>query len=134
MSAMDAAIGRTVSRVFVAPGEHTLYLDTEEGVLAFAAVGDCCSQTWFADITGVDALIGARVVAADDLEMEPVDDNRGRSEVDQFYGVQLTTPRGRVVIAYRNSSNGYYGGWMEAGRPIEAIPADAREITDDWSA
>ena len=131
---MNALIGRMVSRLFVSSGEGTLYFDTETGVLALDADGDCCSESWFADITGVDALLGATVLAVDVLDMPDVDDNRSRQERDIAYGAQLTTTRGRCVVAFRNSSNGYYGGWITGPVDGAEIPATAKEITDDWSA
>lgn len=30
----------------------------------------------------------------------------------QYYGCAIETAKGRFTIAYRNSSNGYYGGWL----------------------
>ena len=38
-----------------------------------------------------------------------------RDQVDevQYYGLKITTERGRAMIDYRNDSNGYYGGWIE---------------------
>jgi len=134
MEEMNALIGRTVSRLFVSCGEGTLYFDTETGVVSFDTDGDCCSESWFADVTGVDALLGAVVVAVDVMEMPDVTDNRSRQEHDLAYGAQLTTTLGRCVVAFRNSSNGYYGGWITG--PIEGteIPTTAKEITDDWSA
>lgn len=30
-----------------------------------------------------------------------------------YYGMKITTEKGRCVIDYRNSSNGYYGGSLE---------------------
>lgn len=47
------------------------------------------------------------MLVAEDLELgkAPVED-----EYLQFYGFKIQTQKGDVVIEYRNSSNGYYGG------------------------
>lgn len=134
MSEMDALIDKEISRVFVSDDQHSIYFDTDSGVVGYSTEGDCCSESWFADITGVDAILGAVVLRAETLAMDDPSDERSRQEYDQAYGYQLTTARGRCVIVFRNSSNGYYGGWMEG--PVEGaeIPSSAVEITDDWSA
>lgn len=31
----------------------------------------------------------------------------------EYYGLKITTDKGRAVIDYRNNSNGYYGGSLE---------------------
>jgi hypothetical protein len=48
------------------------------------------------------------------------------------YGYKLRTDKGHATIAFRNSSNGYYGGWLE--RHAGEMPADLTPIVDDWSA
>lgn len=32
-----------------------------------------------------------------------------------YYGLKITTEKGRAVIDYRNDSNGYYGGSLMLG-------------------
>jgi len=32
-----------------------------------------------------------------------------------YYGLKITTEKGRAMIDYRNDSNGYYGGWLGLG-------------------
>ena len=31
--------------------------------------------------------------------------------------IELQVPKGEIIVEYRNSSNGYYGGWLEG--PVE---------------
>lgn len=131
---MFALVGRRVRGLFVGPGEHTFYAVTEDGAWCWRFDGDCCSETWLADVTGVEAL-AARVVAVRDLELpDPNGDGRTRQDTDRAYGVELATHRGRVTLAYRNSSNGYYGGSLCQPERVDALPEGLREITDDWSA
>ena len=130
---MNELIGKIVSGLRVGEDEHVLVFDHPDGTFtAYEAWGDCCSETWFADITGVSALLGRQVTAAEDVDMPNVEDERCRQEYDRFYGVKLYTDRGIVDIVYRNSSNGYYGGAIDlyAGK----LPDDLTAITDDWQA
>lgn len=128
---MRQLLGRTIHGMGVSPGEQELVFMTDQGDLTYSTDGDCCSTTWFADITGVDALLGGTVVAIEDIDMESVDDGRTRQEVDQFYGINLRTDKGHAQIVYRNISNGYYGGscYDSSNRP-ETLVA----ITKDWQA
>jgi len=60
------------------------------------------------------ALLGT-VSAVEDLEMPDLGNIPGkyREDVDevQYYGLKITTDKGRCTLDYRNDSNGYYGGW-----------------------
>ena len=132
---LQELVGRTVLAVAAEePGEHFLRLTTDDGDRFVTAIGDCCSETWFADITGFDALIGSPVLSVDQpaLEDRP-NDGRGRQEEDAYYGITITTAKGRCDIVYRNSSNGYYGGWCSYGKTCTE-KVDWAPITSDWSA
>jgi hypothetical protein len=130
-------IGKRVLELWVNEGEAQLYLVTDDGVFETVTYADCCSETWFADITGVAALLGGVVAKADVLAEQlgtDVEDGRTRQEYDEVYGYQITTNQGRCDIVFRNSSNGYYGGSFEGWTAVSGVPESARRITDDWSA
>ena len=105
---------------------------TDEGNVGFHAWGDCCSESWFADLTGYDVLIDAQVISADAVEWAeaPPDDDRTRQEHDVIYGYKIKTTKGYADLIFRNSSNGYYGGALDNGDAPDATI----EIRDDWSA
>ncbi len=129
--------GKRVDELWVNEGEEELYLVTDGGIFVTVTYADCCSETWFADITGVDALLGGVVASAEELRgylETDVEDGRTRQEYDQIYGYQITTDKGGCDIVFRNSSNGYYGGCFSGWESIEELPETARRITDDWSA
>ena len=123
--------GRKVTGLLVNDDQSTLVVETDQGDVIFDAYDDCCSETWFADITGVSALLGGTVLEAEDVELPEVVDGRTRQEYDQFYGVKLRTDKGYADIVYRNSSNGYYGGNLVVGKDR---PENLTPITDDWRA
>jgi hypothetical protein len=100
--------------------------------------GDCCSETWFADIIGVKNLIRDRreeVIGIEKLDLPAPEDNRNRQDVDQAYGYRLKTKKGDCDIIFRNSSNGYYGGdiYLDTKTKEWDLSKFIR-ITDDWSA
>src|SRR6185312_2099912 len=106
---MKELIGKRINNISVSEGEEYICFDTDHGQIVYQTYGDCCSETWFADITGVSALLGGVVTSVDMVDMDSVDDGRGRQEFDSFYGVKILTNKGYADIVYRNSSNGYYG-------------------------
>lgn len=132
---MEELTGLTIKELYVGGEEQDwLVFVTDDGKeVLYETFADCCSETWFADITGVDYLLGATVTSVEEIKTEEVEDERTRQEYDTVYGYKLTTNKGYVDIVYRNSSNGYYGG--------ECAHVESRKydlymvaITDDWEA
>lgn len=136
---MKNLIGEKVLAVYVAHEDQTeLVFQTDKGYLGYVLDADCCSVSWFADIIGVQALIGQVVTHAEDIELEGVmQDDRCRQDMDRFYGIKLTTGKGYVDIVFRNSSNGYYGGTIDDGNwYLEGCfnLNNFVKIEDDWAA
>lgn len=131
---MKELIGKRIRQISVNDDQSILSFATDDVTVSYVARGGCCSESWFADITGVDALLGGTVQSADEVNMDGynVNDGRTRQEDDEAYGWKLCTNKGYVDIVFRNSSNGYYGGWMELF--IGALPDTMTTITEDWSA
>jgi hypothetical protein len=128
--------GKTITSIFVSQGESTLCFCLSDGTrVLWDTDGDCCSESWFADIIGVDALIGGTVASIEELpDVDNPQDNRSRQDVDTVYGYDVTTNKGRATVAFRNSSNGHYGGSMTEGIPTDADTVGWKQITEDWSA
>lgn len=131
---MNELIGKKITGMWVNNDQSILAFDTDKGVVAYITWEDCCSETWFADITGVSALLGGTVktVAYVNMNGYNVDDGRCRQDVDEAYGLKLTTDKGFADIVFRNSSNGYYGGALEL--LDRELPEGMIAITDDWQA
>jgi hypothetical protein len=97
--------------------EETLYFDFEDAKeLTLYAVGDCCSSSWFESISGQEALVkGATILSFEFVDLrkviEKIEDGY-MEELIQFYSVKIKTTKGYVDVEMRNSSNGYYGGYI----------------------
>lgn len=147
---MKELIGKTVKQLFVNEDQSFLKFVTGDADMIYYAEGDCCSESWFADI-----LFGGwwrrcklgKVVEVSDIEMPSIvdkmaeKDGRTRQEFDQVYGYVVKFEMGSLEIIYRNSSNGYYGGSCEYIKDTERHwykekleDAVWTEITEDWSA
>ena len=131
---MKELIGKKITGLRINEDQSVLVFDTDQGAVGYEVDGDCCSESWFADITGVSAMLGGTVQTVDEVSMEGynVEDGRCRQECDDAYGYKLTTEKGYADIVFRNSSNGYYGGSIDPlrGDPPEGMTA----IEDDWHA
>lgn len=72
------------------------------------ADGDCCSSSWIEHVELPALGFPAKVISVSDIDLP------GASEDDYgsiiVYGLKIITDKGEIVIDYRNSSNGYYGG------------------------
>jgi hypothetical protein len=135
MATLDKLIGKKIHSIFVNDDQSILVFKTDVGDVAYEGYGDCCSETWFADIVGVHALLGTTVSSVEDVELDPSpdQDSRCRQEEDSFYGMKLITDKGHTDIIYRNSSNGYYGGSADLMSKVPDTSA-FENITDDWQA
>ena len=130
---MNELIGRTIRAVYIDDDDqHYLSFETDAGTVVYVAEGDCCSESWFYHVLGVDNLLGQTVLEVDEIEMGEPADSYSRQDEDKLYGIKLRTARGYTDIEFRNSSNGYYGGWVE----IYSATPDARmvQITEDYTA
>ena len=130
-------LNKTVTQLAVADKEHLLRLKLSEGENVYLeALPCCCSETWWADILGVEYLIGHTIQAIEEILLPNPHDDRGRQEFDRQYGVLIRTELGIVTLIYRNSSNGYYGGSFQITTKLfqEQQDIEWKLIEEDWSA
>lgn len=115
----EALQGKVITNVWVDRSESPKFMTFEvEGgdLFSFYAEGDCCSDSWFADFFNVSKLIGQKIIGIGSIDLKEyeynIEDGRGLQDVDQVYGFRFYTDDVVAVLAFRNSSNGYYGGWL----------------------
>lgn len=113
-------VGQTVREARISADAEMIAFQTDSSLVAYRAVGDCCSDCWFSDINGATRLLGQTVIRVEDKGM--AEEEGTRQEADRVYAYTIVTQRGHCDLELRNSSNGYYGGWCEL-----------TELTDaDW--
>lgn len=102
-------IGKTITGIKIARDKKALlFITRENGRGIVRTDGDCCSSSWVESVSLPALGFPAVVTAVDDLELPgTVENEKGLMRV---YGVKMTTDRGEIIIDFRNSSNGYYGG------------------------
>ena len=151
MKIMQELLGRTVNEVYLDKSQqHAIRFMTDQGPIQYRADGDCCSESWFYAVSGLDALLNQIVTNVEEIYMDEklpevkaiIEDGKTRQEYDQLYSVKITTPRGVCELEFRNSSNGYYGGTLEQDHdPLSnrnwydpTCPMDMQPLTKDYTA
>ena len=111
--------GRIVASISANTECINLYF--EDGTsLGLVVSGDCCSHSYWHDLIGVNHLLeGARIVKCQEMllgerEIEPY------CEYTKAYALKIVSEHpvwGEVttIFAFRNDSNGYYGGECTVG-------------------
>lgn len=136
---MSELIGKIVSGLRINSDQSILAFDHPDGTsTCYQTESDSFSETWFADFVGVHSLIGAKIIRAEGAVIDFGDsrDDRTRQEFDKIYGLKIATDKGYLDIVFRNSSNGYYYGWIKLLSENKVFPdEDMISITDDdWQA
>ncbi|MNQ16294.1 hypothetical protein D3C85_292910 [compost metagenome] len=153
---MKELVGNVIKEIYVNEDQSIIRFVTDIGDLCYIAEGDCCSETWFADILFSYRFFCGRKVA-EVVELEIPDfvtkmansDGRTRQEYDEVYGYQIVVERQNNYsygsaescdIIFRNSSNGYYGGSCEFMNPEnkrhkeKLAESEWARISEDWKA
>lgn len=109
---------------------NLLILDSSAGSFYIRAAGDCCSRSYFEDFSGVDALIGSPIQLVREISFPGRRDETSDPDVvTAYYALEIQTGKGVCRIAFRNESNGYYGGYSESGKVIRQ--PDGAEYCED---
>ena len=122
-----AFAGRTIKAVRAELGGTELWFDFADGGGAMFRVGaDCCSESWIEHIEVPADIDGAVFVGCS--EGGEVDAGGGHGEhcpepqdVTLVYSASFATDRGHVVVEFRNTSNGYYGGDIGLVRVVPKV-------------
>lgn len=130
--------GQIVTGLFVSDCNHYMKIEIENtDSVIFVTYGDCCSEAWFSDVLDADEFVGG-TLGENPLESaegfgDP-EDGRCRQDEDTIYGFNLISNKGICRVAFRCSSNGYYGGDMELYRRGEELDVNWIKIENEWSA
>lgn len=103
--------GKTITQIEISADKKAMrfFLADGESVVA-RADGDCCSSTWIEHVELPALGLPATVSKVEEIPLPGSVDNHEEYECLAVYGLKIATDKGDIVIDYRNSSNGYYGG------------------------
>lgn len=121
-------IGKTIESFSFERSKIT-FLFTDKENLELFAQGDCCSESWFEQISGEEACASGAIFS--DLELITMEDvTHGDYQTEVFYGFKIKTDKGIADVDMRNMSNGFYGGFISVNID-EQYTSD--KIYPDWS-
>ena len=107
---LDRIIGRKLVSIESTKEEIVLNLDGG-ATCTIKAEGDCCSESWFEHVDDNDATGGD--VTEIDNAIEDATELKAKDHeclLSSFLTIKTTT--GRLHVELRNSSNGYYSGYL----------------------
>lgn len=116
----EKLVGKVLSSVTLSPDKETVTFRCTDGEdYAFGVQGDCCSVSWIEHLEMPDNVLNATVTQILRAEMDGTDklmncreDGTREHESLAVYNTTFRTDRGDIVLEFRNSSNGYYGGYI----------------------
>ena len=101
-------VGRKVVAAHINETNTVIVLQLKDMFVYLVSTGDCCSNSWFEHVEGIDALIDKTILSVEEVDYVEVDDSN--RECVKSYGFKFKTNHGTFFIEMRNESNGYYGG------------------------
>lgn len=109
--------GKIIKEINVTNNNYNLnfVLDNNE-IFTFKAMEDCCSESWIEHFDEINE--PSKIIDFIEIDIPPTfieTDSKHNVSVDilvQYYFYKLITEKGEYLIEMRNSSNGYYGGYL----------------------
>ena len=131
MNSLKNLIGKRINKIFM-PSDERIVFETDQGLLVYCSEGDCCSHSYFVHMDGVKALLGQVVNKIEEVKRPYNENDKHENDFDciQVYGYTFTTLQGRSTLEMRNSSNGYYSGYIVEGT-LGKLKLD-KELSDDF--
>ena len=110
--------------------DTSMILHIDDYYLLLNTCGDCCSETYISDIvknislkeypTIRDSKWWKKIVSVDELKLQEweYEERASRQDEDEIYWIKISLEcewdePDCITIVYRNSSNWYYGWWMD---------------------
>jgi hypothetical protein len=123
-------VGQRIKAIYV--NSETLHIVTDKAVHKFEVEGDCCSHSYFYEVQNVSQMISWVAKEIEKIGM-PNPEQPDEYGLLQAYGYKIHTEGGYGLIVFRNSSNGYYGGWMHYLGTVEDGYISGTELREDWN-
>lgn len=126
---MKELIGKRIVAAYLSSDKTVLGFECDGGeCLTYTTEGDCCSYSWIEHFSNSEYLAGSKVLGVEEIDMPGVEPH-GDHEYIQCYGVKiLLEGRPAFEFEYRNSSNGYYGGYITG--PNKVSEAEWRKLLE----
>jgi hypothetical protein len=117
MPNFDNMLNRKLASVVLDKSRDVITFSFQDGFeRRFSVEGDCCSHSWIEHLEMPGDIVGATLLSVDDSgpvvqDHDEHDEEQGGGCIS-VYNTSFKTDRGEIILEYRNSSNGYYGGYL----------------------
>lgn len=109
-------LNRKLASVELDRGRDRITFKFQDGFeRSFSVEGDCCSHSWIEHLEMPGDIVGATLLDVDDsapITQDHAEHDGEYPECISVYNTSFKTDRGEIVLEFRNSSNGYYGGYL----------------------
>jgi hypothetical protein len=110
MNKQHVLVGKVLNGIDIAKDKEAIRFVVEDGDIVARCDADCCSHTWVEHVELPARGFPCTVLFVGDLDLPGSEDNHPEHDCLQVYGLKVSTDNGDIIIDFRNSSNGYYGG------------------------
>lgn len=129
----NTLIDKTLTGIKISNDKESILFKTIDGEIIAHCYAECCSHTWVEHIELPALGFPATVVSVENIELPGSNENDPEYDCLRVYGLLIVTDRGELVIDYRNSSNGYYGGDLVWPGERYYMEFCAKNVADeDW--
>lgn len=136
---MKELIGHRIYKVELSEDATVLAFTLEDGAkIYYVTDGDCCSETWFPSINGIDNIVVSRGQTRDKTITKVIDRpmidhlESTRQKEDVLYGFFILCNYGGCEIEFRNASNGYYGGSCNVVKKLNEDKLNLKVVKADF--
>jgi hypothetical protein len=130
---LEDLVDKTIKEVRMELTNTCIQFETDQGVFSYITEGDCCSESWINHISGLQALIGQKVLKTEQIDMPEIHEGQegfsGKQEVEKVYSFKMFTSQGVCELEMRNASNGYYGGSLDK---VDRLACEVKPIYEDF--
>lgn len=110
-------IDKKIFSMSLSDDKEIMTLKTQNSLITLTAQGDCCSHSWIEHYDAIPEGTIIKSVITKDVRVLKEDEDY---DLLQQYFYEIITDKGCFTIELRNSSNGYYGGYLEVyEKPLE---------------
>ncbi len=100
-----------IVNVYLSPDRSKLVVETNHGIYAWMAWGECCASAYFESCERFENLKGQKVWRVQESEWNKTENDETVTET-VFY--TISGPKGSAQIEFRLDHNGNYGGYPES--------------------
>ena len=107
-------VGKKVIASYIHNDKESIKINLEDEFVLLDVYADCCSESWIEHVSGFDDLKNKVITSYKEVDIG--EGAATKQDYDQLYSVNIKFDGSYIseaIIEFRNSSNGYYGGYIE---------------------